>query len=86
MARLHERTGRIVGRNKYGQAIVEHDDYDPAATRCCDHPHCEATPVRQSVVTFGLREGAPRVEEGVRVRTYWLRDVTRGGLAGEVIE
>lgn len=83
--KLHERTGKIISRTKYGHAIVEFDSYDPAAPRCCSHPQCEARPQRQATVMFGLNVRDERAVEGARVRTYWMRDGERGGLVGEVI-
>lgn len=85
MARLHERTGVLTSRTREGRAIVTFDSYDPTATRCCDHPDCGASPKRQDVVTFGLRVDDERAVEGVRVKTYWMRGDTAGGLAGEVV-
>lgn len=79
--RLHERTGTLTSRTREGRAIVTFDD----PTRCCDHPDCGASPKRQDVVTFGLRVDDERAVEGARVRTYWMRGDTAGGLAGEVV-
>jgi hypothetical protein len=62
-----------------GVPIIVFDDTD----HCCGHTHCMVTnpPATIKADQFNLTRG----DIGTRVRTYWKRGATHGGLVAEVI-
>lgn len=94
--RLHERTGTVdryepEGRDPYAKQVIRWDD----PTKCCGHPDCLANPRPEQVLRGSSRiavsgeadgvYGYVWAEAGTRVRTWWDKDATRGGITGAVI-